>query len=160
MEATKVKVRERDLAVRRHRTWHRILFLPPHPTPPLSTPLPSSPPRLLVLAHVSAYRFHGPPRKRHHLTGRSNSGENRVLRGTGLHYVTACTSISISREIKIEKKENEKARISSTLSLFDRRADSRYLRIDNRRGTTVIHTSTGGYATQRVNDELLHLTTV
>lgn len=115
MEATKVKVRERDLAVRRHRTWHRILFLPPHPTPPLSTPLPSSPPRLLVLAHVSAYRFHGPPRKRHHLTGRSNSGENRVLRGTGLHYVTrvtACTSISISREIKIEKKENEKARIS------------------------------------------------
>lgn len=45
MEATKVKVRERDLAVRRHRTWHRILFLPPHPTPLLSTPLPSSPPR-------------------------------------------------------------------------------------------------------------------
>lgn len=82
---------------------------PPHPSPLLS------PPRLLVLAHVSAYRFHGPPRKRHHLTGRSNSGENRVLRGTGLHYVTrvtACTSISISREIKIEKKENEKARIS------------------------------------------------
>lgn len=81
------------------------------PTPPLSTPLPSSPPRLLVLAHVSAYRFHGPPRKRHHLTGRSNSGENRVLRGTGLHYVTrvtACTSISISREIKIEKKEKRK----------------------------------------------------
>lgn len=134
------------------------------PTPPHSSS-PLSPPRLLalVLAHVSAYRFHGPPRKRHHLTGRSNSGENRVLRGTGLHYVTrvtACTSISISREIKIEKKENEKARISSTLSLFDRRADSRYLRIDNRRGTTVIHTSTGGYATQRVNDELLHLTTV
>lgn len=86
------------------------------PTPPHSSP-PLSPPRLLalVLAHVSAYRFHGPPRKRHHLTGRSNSGENRVLRGTGLHYVTrvtACTSISISREIKIEKKENEKARIS------------------------------------------------
>lgn len=86
------------------------------PTPPHSSP-PLSPPRLLalVLAHVSAYRFHGPPRKRHHLTGRSNSGENRVLRGTGLHYVTrvtlslsACTSISISREIKIEKKEKRK----------------------------------------------------
>lgn len=113
---------------------------PPHPSPLLS------PPRLLVLAHVSAYRFHGPPRKRHHLTGRSNSGENRVLRGTGLHYVTrvtACTSISISREIKIEKKEKRKRKgenlFPSTLSLFDRRADSRYLRIDNRRGTTVIH---------------------
>lgn len=134
------------------------------PTPPLSTPLPSSPPRLLVLAHVSAYRFHGPPRKRHHLTGRSNSGENRVLRGTGLHYVTrvtACTSISISREIKIEKKENEKARISF-LPLFLSSIEGRIRVICESTigGTTVIHTSTGGYATQRVNDELLHLTTV
>lgn len=92
-----------------HMTSNPLSASSPHPSPLLS------PPRLLVLAHVSAYRFHGPPRKRHHLTGRSNSGENRVLRGTGLHYVTrvtACTSISISREIKIEKKENEKARIS------------------------------------------------
>lgn len=87
MEATKVKVRERDLAVCRHRTWHRILFLPP------PTPLPPSPP--------------APPRPSSHTfrhTGFSarlendtilqedrTLGENRVLRGTGLHYVTRVT---------------------------------------------------------------------
>lgn len=47
MEATKVKVRERDLAVCRHRTWHRILFLPPPLRPPPLTPRSSPlPPRL------------------------------------------------------------------------------------------------------------------
>lgn len=114
---------------------------PPHPTP-----LHSSPLLALVLAHVSAYRFHGPPRKRHHLTGRSNSGENRVLRGTGLHYVTrvtACTSISISREIKIEKKEKRKRKGEnlSFHSLFLSSIEGRIRVICESTigGTTVIH---------------------
>lgn len=148
MEATKVKVRERGTLSSSHMTSNSLsASLPPPSSPPLSPPLASSP----VLAHVSAYRFLGPPRKRHHLTGRSNSdGENRVLRGTGLRYVTRVT-LSVStfhRALRSRFREGsrlkrcaavEKARIAFfPAPLLDQRADSRYLRIGDG-GATVTH---------------------
>lgn len=147
MEATKVKVRERGTLSSSHMTSNPLSASLPPSSPPLSPPLASSP----VLAHVSAYRFLGPPRKRHHLTGRSNSdGENRVLRGTGLRYVTRVT-LSVStfhRALRSRFREGsrlkrcaavEKARIAFfPAPLLDQRADSRYLRIGDG-GATVTH---------------------
>lgn len=140
MEATKVKVRERDLAVRRHRTWHRILFLPPHPTPLHSSPL-------LASSSSRTFRHTGSTAR---LENDTILQEDRTLVKTASFveqgYITSRVSPRALRSrfrerLKSKKKKTKRRESLSfhSLSLFDRRADSRYLRIDNRRGTTVIH---------------------
>lgn len=135
---------------------------PPHPSPLLS------PPRLLASSSSRTFRHTGSTAR---LENDTILQEDRTLVKTASFveqgYITSRVSPRALRSrfrerLKSKKKKTKRRESLSfhSLSLFDRRADSRYLRIDNRRGTTVIHTSTGGYATQRVNDELLHLTTV
>lgn len=91
---------------------------PPHPTPLHSSPL-------LVSSSSRTFRHTGSTAR---LENDTILQEDRTLVKTASFveqgYITsrvsryrcprftACTSISISREIKIEKKENEKARIS------------------------------------------------
>lgn len=130
-----------------HMTSNPLSASPPHPTPLHPSPLlASSPSSSRTFRHTgSTARLENDTilQEDRTLVKTASFVEQGYITSRVSRYrcprFTACTSISISREIKIEKKENEKARISSTLSLFDRRADSRYLRIDNRRGTTVIH---------------------
>lgn len=150
MEATKVKVRERDLAVRRHRTWHRILFLPPHPTPLHSSPLlASSPPRPRARFGIPVPRPASkttPSYRKIELWWKPRPSWNRVTLRHACHVIAVRVSPRALRSrfrerLKSKKKKTKRRESLSfhSLSLFDRRADSRYLRIDNRRGTTVIH---------------------
>lgn len=186
MEATKVKVRERDLAVCRHRTWHRILFLPPHSSPQSSFPL-SPRPAPPVLAHVSAYRFFGPPQKRHHLTGRSNSwwkprpSWNRVTLRHACHVIAVrvspralrsrfrrgITAYDDARRFverkKRKKQKRDETRFLSFLffsfsSSLDQRADS--LSANRQRRSWSVTQRPCRLRNGRANDELLHLTTV
>lgn len=115
---------------------------PPHPSPLLS------PPRLLASSSSRTFRHTGSTAR---LENDTILQEDRTLVKTASFveqgYITSRVSPRALRsrfrerlKSKKKKNENEKARIfPSTLSLFDRRADSRYLRIDNRRNDGYTH---------------------
>lgn len=136
---------------------------PPHPSPLLS------PPRLLASSSSRTFRHTGSTAR---LENDTILQEDRTLVKTASFveqgYITSRVSPRALRsrfrerlKSKKKKKENEKARISFLpLSLSSIEGRIRVICESTIGGTTVIHTSTGGYATQRVNDELLHLTTV
>lgn len=132
---------------------------PPHPSPLLS------PPRLLASSSSRTFRHTGSTAR---LENDTILQEDRTLVKTASFveqgYITSRVSPralrSRFRERLKSKKKKTKRRESLPLSLSSIEGRIRVIcesTIDEERR---LYTSTGGYATQRVNDELLHLTTV
>lgn len=123
-----------------HMTSNPLSASPPHPTPLHSSPL-------LVSSSSRTFRHTGSTAR---LENDTILQEDRTLVKTASFveqgYITSRVSPRALRSrfrerLKSKKKKTKRRESLSfhSLSLFDRRADSRYLRIDNRRGTTVIH---------------------
>lgn len=133
---------------------------PPHPTPLHPSPLLASSP-----SSSRTFRHTGSTAR---LENDTILQEDRTLVKTASFveqgYITSRVSPralrSRFRERLKSKKKKTKRRESLPLSLSSIEGRIRVICESTIGGTTVIHTSTGGYATQRVNDELLHLTTV
>lgn len=168
MEATKVKVRERGTLSSSHMTSNPLsASLPPTF---LASPLPS--PRLLARPRT---RFGIPVSRPASKTTPSyrkielwwwkpRPSWNRVTLRHACHvigvHVSPCTSISISRGITAKTMRGRRKGENLLLPRPSPRSKGGFALSANRRRSSNGYAPTGGYATQRVNDELLHLTTV
>lgn len=143
-----------------HMTSNPLSASPPHPTPLHPSPLLASSP-----SSSRTFRHTGSTAR---LENDTILQEDRTLVKTASFveqgYITSRVSPralrSRFRERLKSKKKKTKRRESLPLSLSSIEGRIRVIcesTIDEERR---LYTSTGGYATQRVNDELLHLTTV